>query len=446
MKLYAEKKNYKIFDGSMLDMADVVANNSIDAIICDPPYELNFMGKGWDNTGIAFQKETWQKCFNALKDGGYLLAFGGSRTFHRIACAIEDAGFEIRDTIMWLYGSGFPKSMNIGLALDKKNGIESEIVNTQNKGSSGFGNKHNGCFCDGQKDGLVVLRKATNEWAGWGTCLKPAYEPVIVARKPFKSSLVENIEKNRIGGLNIDECRVGTNGATKKNTTNCNSNNNVYGKGLNGGRVENINIGRFPANVIFTYDETDKEEVCGGMPNSKSAIRKVKESETLNKEGTVFESSGFKQRKEGGFVDSGSASRYFYCAKASKKDRDEGLQEFEEKQCFSALNTKNGSGERLDGGKTPIRKNTHPTVKPTTLMQYLVRLVAPKGATIMDCFMGSGSTGKAVMYENLERDANYKFVGIELTDEYLPIATARIDYVCNLKQENKQLSFFDMGE
>ena len=131
MKLYSEDKNYKLYNGSMLDMLEVIDKESIDSIITDPPYELNFMGKGWDNSGIAFQPDTWKKCYEVLKPGGYLLAFGGSRTFHRIACAIEDAGFEIRDTIMWIYGSGFPKSMNIGLAIDKKNGVESKVVGTK---------------------------------------------------------------------------------------------------------------------------------------------------------------------------------------------------------------------------------------------------------------------------------------------------------------------------
>ena len=278
MKLYSSNDNYKLYQGSMLDMLEVIEPNSIDSIITDPPYELNFMGKGWDNAGVSFQVDTWKRCYEVLKPGGYLLAFGGSRTFHRIACAIEDAGFEIRDTIMWLYGSGFPNTKS-GKAIRK------------NLTVSHFGNK----------------------------------------AKPLNDL---------------------------------------------------------------------------------------------------------------GYSDSGSASRYFYCAKASKKDRDEGLEEFEEKE------SKLLEGGKMEGtGFVGKRKNTHPTVKPTELMQYLVRLVSPKGSTILDCFNGSGSTGKAVMYENRERNADYKYIGIELTEEYLPITKARIEYVCNLKEEKEnQTNIFDFIE
>jgi len=163
MKLYSENKDYKLYQGNMLDMLDVIEKESIDSIVTDPPYELNFMSKGWDNAGVSFQKETWQKCYEILKPGGYLLAFGGSRTFHRIACAIEDAGFEIRDTIMWLYGSGFPKSMNIGLAIDKKSGVESKVVGTQTKGSSALAGNHNGNWCDNQQDGTFEIKKANTQ-------------------------------------------------------------------------------------------------------------------------------------------------------------------------------------------------------------------------------------------------------------------------------------------
>ena len=175
MELYISNESYKLYQGNMLDMLEVIEPNSIDSIITDPPYELNFMGKGWDNAGVSFQKETWQKCYEVLKPGGYLLAFGGSRTFHRIACAIEDAGFEIRDTIMWLYGSGFPKSMNIGLAIDKKNGVESKVIG---KGKSGNTSK---AFNDYQyridegiysTSGNYEIKEAQNEWQGWRNCIK----------------------------------------------------------------------------------------------------------------------------------------------------------------------------------------------------------------------------------------------------------------------------------
>jgi len=400
MKLYSSNENYKLYQGNMLDMLEVIETNSIDSIITDPPYELNFMGKGWDNSGIAFQPSTWTKCYEVLKPGGYLLAFGGTRTFHRIACAIEDAGFEIRDTIMWLYGAGFPKSMNIGLAIDKKNGVDNRTGNIKTDGKATDSNS--GCY--NMNNGKDTMKKeyeeriAQNEWQGWGTALKPSFEPIIVARKPFKGSLVDNVIEYGVGGINIDECRVGNeemkaqvSGKTsrafqsEKTTT-------AGGKGID-------HIGRFPANTILTYDETPSDERL----------------------------------------------RYFYCAKASKKDRDEGLDNQQEQKVNDGRQTP--IDNPFQRGETP-RKNTHPTVKPTELMQYLIRLVTPNGGTILDPFNGSGSTGKAAMYENKERHKNYKYVGIELTEEYLPIAKARIEYVCNkVEESDKQMSIFDlMGE
>lgn len=363
MKLYSENNNYKLYQGSMLDMLEFIKFNSIDSIVTDPPYELNFMNKGWDNSGIAFSKETWEKCYEVLKPGGYLLAFGGSRTYHRIACAIEDAGFEIRDCIMWLYGSGFPKSMNIGLAIDKKNGID----NRTGKIIKGMCNNNtlsmkNGTSKSQEFSKEYEERIAQNEWQGWGTCLKPAYEPIIVARKPFKGSLVDNVIENGVGALNIDKCKTDNN--------------------------------RFPANIIH---------------------------------------NGLQEEW----------SRYFYCAKASKKDRDEGLDEFEKKQTTDGNIRSNSETARKFGANSALRKNIHPTVKPTELMQYLVRLVSPNNATILDPFMGSGSTGKAVMYENLEKNKNYKFIGIELTEEYLPIADARIRFFSNKIKKESQTTIFD---
>jgi site-specific DNA-methyltransferase (adenine-specific) len=324
MKLYTQNKNYKLYNGNMLDMLEDIKENSIDSIITDPPYELNFMNKGWDNSGIAFQKETWKKCFKVLKPGGYLLAFGGSRTFHRIACAIEDAGFEIRDTIMWLYGSGFPKSMDISKALDKKEGNKREIVGYTNNA---------GIAKDAPRDatgshiwtGNLTSNEAigilAKQWQGWGTALKPSFEPIIVARKPFKGSLVDNVIKYGVGGINIDECRVGNEerqnpqaGFIRRGRTD----EEVF-MGTDKNRPEGtltVN-GRFPANTILTYDETDFDEVCGGFPYTKNGGQ----NETSHRETWVRQETT--PTKFTG--DSGSASRYFYCAKASAKDRNEGL-------------------------------------------------------------------------------------------------------------------------
>ena len=460
MKLYSENKNYKLFNGNMLDMLQVIEKESIDSIVCDPPYELNFMGKGWDNSGIAFNPETWKQCYETLKPGGYLLAFGGSRTYHRIAVAIEDAGFEIRDTIMWLYGSGFPKSMNIGLAIDKKNGVESEVIGI---GQSGSSDTHTRTMNSETKDGKSAfggeyeIKRATNKWNGWGTCLKPSFEPIIVARKPFKGSLVDNVIKNGVGGLNIDECRVGNEtrtipiNAEEIEIKNNGSHLDTLHKNQQHERIA-TNLGRFPANTILTYDENDFEEVCGGFPNTKSV--KSARGGARNDGTTVYNKipQNIEMNYECGYNDNGSASRYFYCAKASKKDRDEGLDEFQNVSGADITGRKEGSaGLVMEGGKqnpfagkaSPNNRNTHPTVKPTELMQYLVRLVTPNNGTILDPFNGSGSTGKAVMYENKERNKNYKYIGIELTEEYLPIAKARIEYVCN-QIEEKQITIDDV--
>ena len=428
MQLYSKGNNYELYQGSMLDALKVIDSESIDAVITDPPYELNFMGKGWDNSGISFQPETWKVVFDVLKPGGYLLVFGGSRTYHRIACAIEDAGFEIRDCIMWLYGSGFPKSMNIGLAIDKKLGVESKVVG---QGTCGKNAMMGGLQGKNTSDGTFDIRVATNQWQGWGTCLKPAYEPIIVARKPFKGSLVDNIIKNGVGGLNIDECRVGNDKFVIKNGDyDNNPNQSCFG---NIKRTPKEYEGRFPANVI-----TDgSDEVAQGMPYTKSTTTMPNLGDK-NAEVGIYSKLGAERLEHlGGFNDKGSAMRYFYCAKASKKDRDEGLDEFITKTHAEINNRKEGSAdsERAYGGGTnpylsvsSPRKNIHPTVKPMELMQYLIRLVVPKNGIILDPFMGSGSTGKAAIFENKEKNKNYHFIGIEMAEEYLPIADARIKY------------------
>lgn len=473
---YAEDKDYVLYQGRMQDVIDAeLKENSIDCIITDPPYGLTsitdrfgkegsapaqegtdgafkrlskgFMGQTWDGSGVEYDIETWKRCFNVLKPGGYLLAFGGTRTFHRIACAIEDAGFDIRDTIMWLYGSGFPKSMNIGLKMDKSQGCpdRGHRIAVANR-------HHPDGTLEPNGDKLEPYEAKTElgkKWNGWGTCLKPAYEPIIVARKPFKGSLVENILEYGIGGLNIDECRVGSEvikgGTTpdfkdvgKKTKETIGINKLSFGQAKKAERIERKdNVGRFPANVILTYDETDFDEVCGGFPNTKSTYNKDSKHEAeIHRQNADTLKYGYKTRIDSSSYNvEGSAARYFYCAKANNKDRDEGLEDFESNK------VNDGRGTPIDNafqrGET-LRKNIHPTVKPTDLMQYLVRLVAPKGAVILDPFMGSGSTGKAVMFENRERNADYKFIGIEMTEDYLPICKARIDYAKNKYEYDKE--------
>ena len=316
-------ETYKIINGNSLEVLDTFEENSIDAIITDPPYELGFMGKSWDASGIAYNVELWKKALRVLKPGGYLLAFGGSRTFHRIACAIEDGGFEIRDTIMWLYGSGFPKSLNIGLAIDKKRGVESEVVGTGQSGVSSRAYQSEETTTAGEYE----IKKANNEWSGWGSCLKPAFEPIIMARKPFKGSLVDNVLEYGVGGLNIDECRIDYNGEVPNIGGRANhTRGDGYGfKAMGEDCVANVS-GRFPANII--HDGSD--EVVSGMPETSGGTRNniaVRKSEKNS-------GYGFEINTRNEYDDEGSASRYFYCAKASSKDRDEGLDAFEDKQMY----------------------------------------------------------------------------------------------------------------
>ena len=339
IKVEIHNDHYTIYNGSMLDMLEVIQPNSIDSIVCDPPYELNFMNKGWDNCGISFNPDTWKKCYEVLKPGGYLLAFGGSRTFHRIACAIEDAGFEIRDTIMWLYGSGFPKSMNISKALEAKEKYgKTNTVAKKQVEQSGNGKEYKikqtnngamGEIVETTRKVYIPSTELAKQWQGWGTALKPAYEPIIVARKPFKGSLVDNVLTYGVGGLNIDECRVETDDVMKPR------NNKVGQNGIfnsSGGYVEPNELGRFPANVIhdgseevvklFPYTESGNlNEGHKYHHGYESFANKVRRGDGTGN--SFMGGGGTIQKNYGG--DSGSASRFFYTAKASKKDRDEGL-------------------------------------------------------------------------------------------------------------------------
>jgi len=373
----------------------------IDSCVTDPPYGLSFMGKSWDYD--VPQKELWEKVFASLKNGSHLLAFFGSRTYHRGAIPIEDAGFEIRDQLMWIYGSGFPKSHNIGKAVDKLQGNEREVVGVlENEKDFRDLGKNTKKIHGLDKLGVGVsasrksinITKGNSKWEGWGTALKPAHEPIVMARKPFKGSVTENVLQHGTGGINIDECRVDADNDAKIRIRKASS---EFGQNSNWNDHKNIDTvydpskGRFPANVM--HDGGD-----------------VVQDIFANKD------------------------HYFYCAKASKKDRDDGLDEFNELQVAKGnyvgrdlSNPKNHLGG-LQGGKG---KNTHPTVKPTELMRYLCRLVTPKGGIVLDPFMGSGSTGKAAILEG------FHFVGIELDPEYFEIACARIEKA--VRDKNKEL-------
>ena len=428
----------RILVGDCREVLKTLPDGSVDSIVTDPPYDLTsgknggtgaasvnldspygrarigtgngaggFMGLAWDSTGVAFDPETWRECLRVLKPGGHLLAFGGTRTYHRMVCAIEDAGFEIRDQIGWAYGSGFPKSLDVSKAIDKAAGAEREVVGRRTDGRYAYG------FTEQAKKALgrVVAEssetgfsgemgqitepatEAARQWQGWGTALKPAWEPICLARKPLAGTVAANVLAHGTGALNIDGCRIGVSDAAyarnhsgDRGHAGTRSADEVGATDLRPGGGSASNQGRWPPNLI--HDGSD--EVLAAFPRDAGAASRV--SGTEPSAASVGRVTGERSRVAGVYhADSGSAARFFYCAKADRADRN-------------------------DGGAD----NTHPTVKPTDLMRYLCRLVTPPGGTVLDPFMGSGSTLKAAELEGFDA------IGIELSPEYAEIAKWRI--------------------
>jgi site-specific DNA-methyltransferase (adenine-specific) len=413
-------------NGDCIEQMRQLPANSVDSIVTDPPYELGFMGKSWDSTGIAYSVKMWDEALRVLKPGGHLLAFSGSRTYHRMAVAIEDAGFEIRDQIMWVYGSGFPKSLDVEKAINKTAGVKYKA-----QPASGVG------FMNSTDDGynttlnqLVQVGESTDkakQWAGWGTALKPAHEPIVLARKPLIGTVATNVIIHGTGALNIDGSRVDYANEKEKDKAIAMQSKpslDIRGNAFNQQDLQNIeNVrgdysqGRWPAN--FIHDGSDQVVELfpdtGGGSFQKSS-RKRKGFKLTGSQENVQEANA-----PDNYGDSGSAARFFYCAKASKKDRNEGLDGMPLKPGGS-----NAKGYTADVAKGLDRNrpvaNHHPTVKPTELMRYLVRLVTPPNGTVLDPFMGSGSTGKAAVLEG------FSFIGIDQSADYLEIATARIKH------------------
>ena len=316
---------HELHHGNCLDILRTMPDCSVDAVVTDPPYGLSFMGKRWDYDVPS--TEIWAECLRVLKPGGYLLAFAGTRTQHRMAVRIEDAGFEIRDMLAWMYGSGFPKSHNL--------------------------------------DG---------EHQGWGTALKPAMEPITMARKPFKATVAQNVQEWGTGAINIDGCRIGE----EEIKTSAKQAGQSFQHDYNGCE-ESTHLGRWPANVMHD----GSAEILQGM---------------------------------------GEAARFFYTPKACKDDRDDGCEMMEErwKAGYSYTDTPGNAADGMFKDRETLKRNFHPTVKPTDLMRYLCRMVTPTGGIVLDPFTGSGSTGRGAVLEG------FRFIGCEMDADYIEIAKARI--------------------
>ena len=467
--------------GDCREMLGTLPDASVDAVVTDPPYELGFMGKGWDRSGIAFDPWTWFMVMRVLKPGGHLLAFGGSRTYHRMACAIEDAGFEIRDQIMWIYGSGFPKSLDISKAIDKaarrdyvlaavklglavpgnslhdwtkaehspsdawwerfKNvlsvdewsQIEREVIGSSNRvrNVSIFGN---GFPSDGQFDLTTAATESAAQWDGWGTALKPAHEPIVLARKPLSEpTIAANVLTHGCGGINVDGCRVAAPDGVPVFTKPGQDSANTYGDGLNGSARTGVidTAGRWPANVCLDEEAAALLDAQSGTLTSGANPERRGSAVFKNCYGTFV---GQEECTPLRGADSGGASRFFYQAKASQDERSAGLGD------MPAVHRANGNkwtdqdyrvarGERTAGRESGPRQNDHPTVKPIALMRWLCRLITPSGGTVLDCFMGSGTTGCAAALEG------FQFIGIEQDAHYFDLAQRRIAYWASRPQQ-----------
>lgn len=400
----------EILQGECREVMKTLEPNSVDCIVTDPPYGLSFMGKEWDH-GVP-GKEFWALALQASKPGAHLLAFGGTRTFHRLTCAIEDAGWEIRDCMMWLYGSGFPKSHDVSKAIDKAAGAERKNGNLIGKSGEKRNAMEGGDF-RGEYFESEAVSPSARQWSGWGTALKPAWEPIIVARKPLDGTVAQNVQKWGTGGMDIDGSRIGTDDTRSKTGSRPDFENYRMRPDVVAGSAS----GRWPANVIL-------DEEAGAMLDGQSGDRP---SGTGNKnvsnrdERNAFGKGLGAGNGIGIGGDSGGASRFFYCAKASKRERNAGLEGMPEVQKPLMGEFKNNPGRTTPKSSPIARANFHPTVKPIALLSYLIRLVCPENAIVLDPFIGSGSTALAAM------KTGRRFIGIEKEEKYIAIAKARID-------------------
>lgn len=413
-----------LFQGDSRAALEVFAPGSVDAVVCDPPYELGFTGRAWDATGIAYDVGLWRTILEVLKPGGHLLAFGGTRTYHRMACAIEDAGFEVRDCIQWIYGTGFPKSLNVSKAIDGAAGANREPdvftgvrgVRAEAKGNV-YGTTVGGVTTIARAPAATAAAAA---WEGWGTALKPANEPVILARKPLTGTVAGNVLAHGTGALNIDACRIGVE-QTVTSRYGHSGDHGVYGSDPR--TFERLNPpGRWPANVLLDEEAAAMLDGQSGIAKPRKAYVQ-KHTETPN----IAMAGGNQAREVSIAADpGGGASRYFYCAKASRSEREIGCEALPFRTAGETTERLEGSdglnSPRAGAGRTTGARNNHPTVKPIALMRWLCRLITPPGGMVFDPFCGSGSTGVAALAEGFE------FVGIEREDDYIPIAKARLEH------------------
>ena len=442
MKPHFESESATIYHGDRLNVLRSIPNCSVDSVVTDPPYGLRFMNKRWDCDVPPV--EVWQECLRVLKPGGYLLSFSGTRTQHRMAVRIEDAGFEIRDMIAWVYGSGFPKSLDVSKAIDKAAGESREIIGEIPDRWTGKGNSFNFSTDRPQSKISITGNPATDtakQWQGWGTALKPALEPITVARKPLIGTVAENVVTHGTGAINVDGCRVGIDASDNDYRKNCSGDRGHEGTrnksetGFTSIRTGggSSSFGRWPANLI--HDGSD--EVLSCFPQSSGQQGDVTGSEpshtgTANCYGEYGRVPAMKRG------DSGSAARFFYCSKASNKDRNDGMDGAEDKVLARSnqaqAEASRGSAVDKSSGaynKPRIRKNNHPTVKPTDLMRYLCRLVTPPGGIVIDPHMGSGSTGRGAILEG------FRFIGIDNEFPYCEIAIRRI--LASVKEKRSKL-------